>query len=131
MAGAGLTRRQQAWYNRIMTRHVWYGDVHFLTTTSHPEASALAWSAYAFAKRHRGRKDVDMGRLLRVALLGESSECLYKYAMDVPGANVRRIQARLLELADRRWLEIFAMNVPGADAGSIRAHLAVADVLSA
>ena len=91
--------------------------------------SSLAWAAWGFAKRWRGRKDVDLKRLQRIVLDWGTGECAYRFAMDVPGANVGRCQRAVMEDGDPETMRLFAANVPGAHAPSLEALALVAEVM--
>jgi hypothetical protein len=91
--------------------------------------SSLAWAAWDFTKRWYGRRGVDVEKLQRVVLDWGSGECIYRFAMDVPGANVRRCQAAVMEDAEPGVMRLFAANVPGAYAPSLEALALVAEVM--
>jgi hypothetical protein len=102
---ARLTRRQRHYYSQILRasaeRKPRTGEMGELGC--YPPCgfgrpgSSLAWAAWEFARQWGGRADVDVGKLLRVVLTWGSGECVYRFARDVPGANVRRCQRAVMD----------------------------------
>ena len=131
---ARLTRRTYRKYQYILQaaadeRELNYGELEWPPTGAGRRGSGLAWAAWGFAKRWHARRDVDVKKLQRIVLDWGSGECVYRFARDVPGANVKRCQAAVMEDGDPGVLRSFAANVPGAHSPSLEALAIIAEVM--
>ena len=129
---ARLTRRQSRTYFGILESAAAErtdDEFDWPPTGMSRKGCPLAWAAYAFAKRWHGRKGVDLKKLQRIVLDWGSGECVYKFAMDVPGANVRRCQAVIMQDVEPEVMRLFAANVPGAYAPALENMALVAEVM--
>lgn len=133
---ARLTRRTYRKYHAILRAAAEekedagnLGEFDWPPTGMGRTGSMLAWAAWAFAKRWHGRSDVDLNRLQRIVLDWGSGRCVYRFAMDVPGASVRRCQKAVMEDAEPEILRMFATNVPGAYAPALERLAVVAEVM--
>lgn len=133
-----LTRSQNRQYQGILRRCASYADVEAYHLSwmaykggEHAKRS-LAWAAYYFAKRWNGR-DINMKKLQKIVLDWGDSKCLYEYARDVPGANIRRFAHAMVHANDPDMMRLFVANVPGVIASDTRYLIgmaAVAEVMS-
>src|ERR1700735_2180333 len=79
-----------------------------------------AWAAFFFFKQFGTRKDVDFYQLQKIILKGEP-ELIYRFAKEIPRANIRKCQIELLERGSPVILRTFAKNIPGARKEEIEA----------
>ena len=109
-----LTRRLQRDYLQIIHRsHNAYHDMWIWWQHGNPgHQASVAWAAYYFAKRWHGR-DIDMKRLQKIVLDWGTAECLYKYARDVPGVNLRRFAIAVAKSGNADVMKLFVKNIPG------------------
>lgn len=129
---ARLTRRQSYMYFGILASAAAEridDEFDWPATGCGRNGCSLAWAAWAFAKKWHGRKGVDLKKLQRIVLDWGSGECVYRFAMDVPGANVKRCQAAVMKDVEPETMRLFAANVPGAYAPALEALALVVEVM--
>lgn len=135
MSKPRLTRRQQRWYDEVIsclkrepTRefsyYYWAWGPRFHDRIVH----SWAWGAYCCAKKY-GSRDVDLKKLQLIALKYGNAELLYRYAREIPSANVKRFQKALVETGDAHYMKIFLDNVPGANETYIKNMLLIMEVM--
>lgn len=117
-----LTRRLERHYRSILDG--WSG-VNYGASW---RGETLAWAAFHFAKRWHSR-DIDIKRLALIVIRSEDPECCYRFAREVPGANVKRFQWQILRCGSAELMRRFAREVPGAHADSLERMALVAEVM--
>lgn len=117
-----LTRRLFRRYQEILAgwqghnyNYSWVGDT-------------WAWAAYGFAKRWHSRS-IDLKRLATIVLHSDNPECCYRFARDVPGANVKRFQRQVMRHGNAELMRTFAREVPGAHKESLEQMAIVAEIM--
>jgi hypothetical protein len=116
---AALTRRQRHVYLDII-RHVHKKPTYTCNHdiwVQHKWQCNESWAraAYGFAKQWGGRKGVDLKKLQHIVLKYGGAPVLYRYARDVPSANIKRFQKAIIETEDFKYVQLFADNIPKAD----------------
>jgi len=129
-----LTRRQRRWYEEVISclkekpkcqfsYHYWsfypYSNI----------GSSWAWGAYCCAKKYGSRAGVDLKKLQLITLKYGDAEQLYRFARDIPSANVKRFQKALVEAGDYRLMKAFSDNIPGANQEYLKNLLIIMEVM--
>jgi len=57
------------------------------------------------------------------------AEQLYKYAKNIPGANVKRFQKAIVEAGNYKYVKAFMENVPGANREYLQNLLIIVEVM--
>ena len=126
-----LSRRLQRQYSEVLQGlasswyyphpMAWHGVPHG-TPANH------AWQAYLFAKEWGGRKGVDFKRLQRIVLRADNGECAYRFARDVKGANIKKLEATVIRSSDMDAIRKFSL-LPGANRQKLENIVLVAQIL--
>ncbi len=85
--------------------------------------------AYHFAKRWGGRKDVDIVKLQTAVCKFGSADIIYKFARDIPEANINRLQYEIIKQDDPFWIRVFADNIPGAKKEMLERIAFIAEIM--
>lgn len=131
----GLTKKVLREYNDILElSYAGYRKHRVLSyngSRRQPHYPSIAWSAYFFAKRWQGRS-IDLKKLQRIVLTFGSPKCIYMFARDVEGANLRRLAHALIERGDPKLMREFADNIDVIEADSrfLTGMAAVAEVMA-
>lgn len=88
-----------------------------------------AWAAFFFAKQWGGRDGVDVHRLQSIVCRAQNPEAAYRWAREMPGANVRRLQKVVTSYGSLELIRAFAQNVRGADRKFLEGLCIVKEVL--
>lgn len=128
-----MTRRQRRWYQEVVSclkrkpsqafSYYWYHPYH--NAVGH----SWAWGAYYCAKKWRSRKGVDVKKLQLITLKYGNAEQLYKFAKDIPEANVKRFQRAIVETGSYRFVKAFLDNVPNANQAYLENMLIIMEVM--
>ncbi len=137
MAKPGLTKKVKRQYYNILNKaseencfwpHPKAATGWYNSRTPIPN-SVYAWQSYLFAKRWHSRAEVDIRRLENIVRESKDGECAYRFAKDVPGANMRKLQRAVVMAGDPEWIKKFARHVPGANAEYLESVLMIAEVM--
>lgn len=88
----------------------------------------LTVSAYAFAQKFGGRKGVDLSRLQNIVIRSNHPYWAYRYARDIPGANVWRLSLVVMKYGSADLMHHFAENIPGANRQRLEAAAIIQEV---
>lgn len=128
---ARLTKRLQREYFRILngTAGVSFYPHPYAYAWGNRAKNISAWQAYLFAKEWRSRVGVDLRRLENMVARGTDPECAYRFARDVPGANVKQLQRTVVRCGDPDAIRRFSL-LSGADKPFLERLLIVAEVMA-
>lgn len=85
--------------------------------------------AYYFATVWGGR-DIDFARLQNIIVKSNYPKLIYKYARDVPGANIRKLQYAMLRTGNTLDLKKFS-RLPGVDTLLFEKAITIREVMEA
>lgn len=135
MSKPRMTRRQQRWYQSAIsclknppTQTFAYYD--WVPWGRHSRVGhSWAWGAYYCAKKYGSRAGVDLKKLQLITLRYGCAKQLYKYAKDIPGANIKRFQKAIVETGESKYVKMFMDNVPEANQAYLENILLVMEVM--
>ena len=134
MSKPRLTRRQRCWYSEVISclkekpRQV-FSYYWYCPRTKRAIEDSWAWGAYGCAKKYGSREGIDLKKLQLIVLKYGNADQLYKYARDIPSANVKRFQKALVEAGDHRLMKAFSDNIPGANQKYLQNLLIIMEVM--
>lgn len=126
MGKCRMSRRIRRQYDKILDGTVvdYYGQLFYSSRQQN-----LSFWAFCFYKQHGKKHGIDFHRIQRIVLLG-SMDTVYRWAMEIPGANIRKCQAITITKGSSFHLRRFAMNVLGAYSKELEDMALVKDVFS-
>jgi hypothetical protein len=128
-----MTRRQRRWYDEVISclknPPTQEFSQYFWAPHNVRVQYSWAWGAYFCAKKYGSRADIDLKKLQLITLRYGCAKQLYKYAKDIPGANIKRFQRAIVETGEYKYVKMFHDNVPGANQAYLENMLIVMEVM--
>jgi len=75
----------------------------------------VAYAALLFCKQYHGYEGVDFSRIQNLVLLHGNFETLYRWAREIPLADIKKSQRAAAKCGTSSEIRKFAMNVPGCN----------------
>ena len=88
-----------------------------------------ARSAYHFARRWGGRKDVHVGKLQNAVIRFGSGKTIFEFALNIPEANINRLQYAIISCDNPIWIRKFAKYIPNAKKEMLESVAMVAEIM--
>ena len=126
---ARMTRRQRRLYLDILWA-IKEKNKNFDNDTWHRwQGNGLASSAYHFARRWGGRKDVHVGKLQNAVIRFGSGKIIFRFALNIPEANINRLQYAIINCDNPIWIRKFAKYIPNAKKEMLESVAMVAEIM--
>lgn len=134
-----LTRRVMRQYRNIINQNEHlsqYWQLPRLPVTANTSSRGLfgythqqinGFAALHFAKKWKGR-DIDLKKLERIVAQSGDASCMAEFALNIPGANVKRLQKAAVKTLNPEGIRRF-MAVPGARTEYLKSLLIIIEVM--